>query len=241
LWAKANGAELVNDDGSPNLDDPKIVEALDYAHSLIAEQGGWSKFKAFRDTWDVFGSGNEMVKDQAGAFPWEGWYVNVLVQASPSIDLQCIHFTDRQGNPVSFCDGSAWCIPKGAKNTETAVRWMDTLTSTDTWLKAAAARQQTATKNHTMFTGLWTANPDADKQIKDKYVKPSGHAGFDQAVDNYYASTDYAFAIKPSRAGSEIKTAWTDAANRVLSGSQSSAQALKQAQGEAAKAFSSAK
>jgi multiple sugar transport system substrate-binding protein len=241
LWAKANGAELVNDDGSPNLDDAKIVEALDYAHSLIAEQGGWSKFKAFRDTWDVFGSGNELVKDQAGAFPWEGWYVNVLVQASPKLDLRCIHFTDRQGNPISFCDGSAWCVPKGAKNAETAVRWMKTVTATDTWLKAAAAREQTVEKNHTMFTGLWTGRADADHQIKTKYVKPSDNPGFDQAVKSYYESTEYAFAIKPSKASSEIKTAWTDAANRVLSGSQTAARALKQAQGEASGAFTSAK
>jgi len=240
LWARGNGAELVNDDGSPNLDDPKVVEALQYAHGLIAEQGGWSKFKAFRDTWDIFGSGNEFVKDQAGGFPWEGWYVNVLVQSSPQIDLRSIHFTDRQGKPTTFCDGSAWCVPKGAKNVTDAVRWMKVLTATDTWLKAAAAREQTATKNKTMFTGLWTANAQADHQIRAKYVHPSGKPGFDDAVNNYYDSTEFAFAIKPSRAGAEIKTAWTDAVNRVLSGSQTPAQAMRQAQQEAATAFASA-
>lgn len=31
---------LLNRDGSPNLDDPKVVEALDFAYSLIQEQGG---------------------------------------------------------------------------------------------------------------------------------------------------------------------------------------------------------
>ena len=240
LWAKANGAELVNDDGSPNLDDAKIVEALDYATSLIAEQGGWAKFKAFRDTWDLFGAGNQFAKNQAVAFPWEGWYVNVLAEASPTFALQSIHFTDRQGQPISFCDGSAWCIPKGAKNPQAAMNWMKTLTSTDTWLKAAAARAQTATKNKTVFTGLWTADTDADHQIQQKYVHASG-SGYDQAVTNYYASTEYAFAVKSSKAGSEIKTAWTDAANRVLSGSQKPAAALKQAQSEASRAFSSAK
>lgn len=240
LWAKANGAELVNSDGSPNLDDPKVIEALEFAHSLIAEQGGWSKFKAFRDSWDLFGAGNQFAKNQAVAFPWEGWYVNVLAEASPKLQLQSIHFTDRQGHPVSFCDGSAWCVPKGAANAGTAIDWMKTVTSTDTWLKAAAARAQTATKNKTIFTGLWTGDTEADHQIQHKYVSATG-SGFDQAVANYYASTEYAFAVKPSKAGSEIKTAWTDAANRVLSGSQNPSQALKQAQGEASKAFTAAK
>jgi multiple sugar transport system substrate-binding protein len=240
LWAKANGADLVNPDGSPNLADPKIIEALTYALSLIDEQGGWSKFKAFRDSWDLFGSGNEFAKDQAGAFPWEGWYVNVLVQASPRLDLRCVPFTDRQNRPISFEDGSAWCLPKGAKNPAAAGNWMKVMTATDTWLKAAVARQATVDKNKSIFTGLWTGRPDADQQIRAKYVKP-GTSGFTGAVENYYASTEYAFAITASKAGSEIKQAWQDAVNRALSGQQKPDAAMKQAQAEAAKAFSAAK
>jgi multiple sugar transport system substrate-binding protein len=240
LWAKANGAELVNPDGSPNLEDPKVIEALTFALSLIGEQGGWSKFKAFRDTWDLFGAKNEFKKDQAGAFPWEGWYVNVLVQSTPKLDLDSVPFTDRQGKPISFSNGSAWCLPKGAKNPAAAVNWMKVLTSTDTWLKAAAARQATVEKNKSIFTGLWTSNPTADAQVRAKYVKP-GQTGFDKAIQNYYASNEYAFSIAPSKAGNEIKTAWTDAVNRALSGQQKPDAAMKQAQSEAAKAFSAVK
>ncbi|MGW0086714.1 extracellular solute-binding protein [Streptomyces sp. NPDC003393] len=240
LWAKANGADLVHPDGSPNLDDPRIVEALTYALSLIDEQGGWSRFKAFRDTWDLFGSGNQFVKNQAGAFPWEGWYVNVLVQASPKVDLRSIPFTDRHGKPISFENGSAWCLPKGAGNPDAAVDWMKVMTSTDTWLRAGAARQATVEKNKTMFTGLWTANKEADQKVKATYVK-GGRTGFHQAIEHYYASTDYAFAVPGSKAGSEIKTAWQEAVNRALSGQQKPAAAMKQAQAEAGKAFEAAK
>jgi multiple sugar transport system substrate-binding protein len=240
LWAKANGADLVNPDGSPNLADPKIIEALTYTLSLIDEQGGWSRFKSFRDTWDLFGSGNEFAKDQAGAFPWEGWYVNVLVQSTPKLDLESLPFTDRQGKPLSFSNGSAWCLPKGAKNPAAAVNWMKVMTATDTWLKAGAARQATVDKNKTIFTGLWTANPAADAQIKAKYVKP-GQTPFDKAIQNYYASNEYAFSIAPSKASSEIKSAWSDAVNRALAGQQKPDAAMKQAQSEAAKAFSAVK
>ncbi|MEU8298826.1 sugar ABC transporter substrate-binding protein [Micromonospora sp. NPDC048909] len=240
LWAKANGADLVNPDGSPNLDDPRTIEALTYALSLINEQGGWSKFKAFRDTWDLFGAGNQFVKNQAGAFPWEGWYVNVLVQSSPKLDLQSVPFTDKQGTPISFENGSAWCLPKGAKNPAAAINWMKVMTSTDTWLKAGAARQATVEKNNSIFTGLFTANPSADDQIKAKYVKP-GQTGFHKAIENYYASTGYAFAIPGSKAGSEIKAAWQDAVNRALAGQQKPDAAMKQAQADASKAFSAAK
>jgi multiple sugar transport system substrate-binding protein len=240
MWAKANGAELVNPDGSPNLADPKVIEALTYALSLLGEQGGWSKFKAFRDSWDLFGSGNEFTKDQAVAFPWEGWYINVLVQATPKLQLDSLPFTDRQGKPLSFSSGSSWCVPKGAKNPAAAVNWMKVMTSTDTWLKAGAARQATVEKNKSIFTGLWTANPTADAQVKAKYVKP-GQTGFDKAIQNYYASNEYAFSVAPSKAGSEIKTAWTDAVNRALSGQQKPDAAMRQAQAEAGKAYSAVK
>ncbi len=40
LWAMANGAELVKPDGAPNLNDPKAVEALDFAAKLVAEDHG---------------------------------------------------------------------------------------------------------------------------------------------------------------------------------------------------------
>lgn len=240
LWAKGNGADLVNPDGSPNLADPRVIEALTYALSLIDEQGGWSKFKAFRDTWDIFGSGNQFAKDQAGAFPWEGWYVNVLVKASPKLDVQSVPFTDRQGRPVSFESGSAWCLPKGGKNPAAALTWMKTVTSLETWLKAAEARQKEADENDIPFTGLWTCSPTADQQIKAKYVKP-GTSGYDKAVQNYYASTEYAFPMNPSKAGDEIKVAWQEAANRALSGQQKPDAALKQAQSEASKAFSAVK
>jgi multiple sugar transport system substrate-binding protein len=240
LWAKANGADLVNADGSPNLDDPKTIEALTFALSLIGEQGGWSKFKAFRDTWDLFGAGNQFVKNQAGAFIWEGWYVNTLAQNSPSVDLQSVAFTDRQGKPISCENGSAWCLPKGSKNAAAAVNWMKVMTSTETWLKAGAAREAKVEKNKTIFTGLFTANPAADQQIKAKYVK-GGQTGFDQAIANYYASTEAAFAIPGSKAGSEIHEAWQEAVNRALSGQQTPDAAMKQAQSEASKAFSAAK
>ena len=78
LWAMANGAQIVKPDGSPNINDPKAVEALDFNLRLVKEQGGWNSYKAFRDSFDIFGAKNPLTVDQAGAFPMENWYVNVL-------------------------------------------------------------------------------------------------------------------------------------------------------------------
>jgi multiple sugar transport system substrate-binding protein len=224
LWAQINGATLVNDDGSPNLDDPKAVEALDYAVKLVKDQGGWTNFKAFRDSFDIFGDTNPLTKGTITAFPMENWYVNVLRDSIPAgLQLAATPVTNRQGEQVSTLGGSTWAIPKGAKNPKAACAWMKTMTSTDTWMKAAEARMAKVKQDKSFFTGLFTANK----------------TGFDQAVKAFYGTLDKATALNPSPAGAEIDSAWKSAVARALGG-QSAQQALGRAQEEAQAAFDKA-
>jgi multiple sugar transport system substrate-binding protein len=240
LWAKANGADLISSDGKKaQLDDPKVVQALQYAVSLINEQGGWNAFKAFRDTWDFFGGGNEFVKDQVGGFPIEDFYIGVLEPYTKKVQMSFEPFTDRQGNPISWETGSAWAIPKGAKHVKLACEWAKTMTETSSWIAAAKARIAIDKKNGTPFTGLFTANTQADDQINNKLYKP-GNTQFDKAAKLVESLQDKAFYIPASAAGAQVNTAYTSAVTRVLSGQQSAAQALKQAQHEAQQALDSA-
>jgi multiple sugar transport system substrate-binding protein len=241
LWAMNNGAELVKPGGEPNLNDPKAVEALSYAIKLVNDQGGWSNFKTFRDTFDIFGEKNQFTQDQLAVMPIENWYVNVLLDARKNgLELQSTPFTDRQGNPISTIGGSAWVVPKGAKNVDAACKWAKTLTSVETWNKAAEARMQTVAKDKSFFTGLFTGNKVADDQIKAKYLKPSGDAGFDQAINNYYSVLDVAKSMNPSSAGAEIEAAWKNAVGKALGGTVTPQAALDQAQSEAKTAFDKA-
>ncbi|MFF0266717.1 ABC transporter substrate-binding protein [Kribbella sp. NPDC004536] len=241
LWAMANGTELVKPGGEPNLNDPKAVEALQYTIKLIDDQGGWSNFKTFRDTFDIFGAKNQFTKDQLAAFPIENWYVNVLLDARANgLKLQSTPFTDRQGQPISTAGGSAWVVPKGAKNPNAACQWAKTMTSVETWQKAAEARMQTVAKDKTFFTGLFTGNKVADDKIKAEYLKPTGDAGFDAAIKNYYDVLDTAKALNPSPAGAEIDAAWKSAVAKALAGSATPQAALDQAQSEAKAAFDKA-
>jgi multiple sugar transport system substrate-binding protein len=103
MWAHADGVDLLSADGkTANLDDPKAVEALQYTMSLIDEQGGWNRFKSFRDTWDFFGAKNQVASDQVGAWPMESWYWNVMADNSPDVDVAAVPFTDRQGKPFTY-------------------------------------------------------------------------------------------------------------------------------------------
>jgi multiple sugar transport system substrate-binding protein len=240
LWAKANGADLLSDDGlTAQLDDPKAIEALEFAVSLIDEQGGWHRFKAFRDTWDFFGSGNQVAKDQIGFWPMESWYFQVLAENSPQVKITAVPFEDRDGNPITFFSGSGWAIPKGAKNPDLACAWAKTMTATDTWLTAARNRARLAKQQNKPFTGLYTANKEADERILHEVYKPFDPQ-FDRAVELLVQVQDDAFALPASPAGDQFNQAMQDNINRALEGQLSPAAALHRAQQEAQAAIDEA-
>jgi len=241
LWALINGAQIVKDGGAPNLNDPKAVEALDYAMGLVKDQGGWTSFKAFRDSFDIFGEKNPLTTGTITAFPMENWYVNVLRDSIPAgLELAAQPITDREGNPVSTLGGSAWAIPKGAKNPTAACAWAAEMTSTDTWMKAAEARIAKVKADKSFFTGLFTANKVADEKIRETYKEPAPEPGFEQAIQAFYDTLDSAKATPASAAGAQIDAAWKSAVSRALGGQPAQA-ALDQAQKEAQAAFDKAK
>jgi multiple sugar transport system substrate-binding protein len=239
LWAKAYGVDILSKDGlTPHLNDPRAVKALTYTMSLINAQGGWDKFKAFRDTWDFFGSKNQVAENQVGAWPMEQWYYNVLADVSPQVKITGLQFRNLKNQPIQYETGSAWAIPKGAKHPGAACTWAKTMTETSTWLAAANNRKAARAKTHTPYTGILTANAVADAQIYKGIPKINKY--FDEAVKKYYDQQRYSVGIPASPASAEFQTAWNDAINRVLAGKQSPKAALDQAQKEAVAAIKAA-
>ncbi|MQA24724.1 MAG: extracellular solute-binding protein [Micromonosporaceae bacterium] len=241
LWAKANGVSIISEDGTTaNLDDPKLVEALEYAVSLIDEHGGWGKFKSFRDSFDFFGDKNQFATDQLGAFPMEDWYLTVLEDVSPDEEITVLPFTSVAGEPVDFVTGSAWAITADSKHKDEACEFIKTMTDSKTWVKAARAKAEARDSEGKPYVGTYTGNAVADEVIFGELVKPSGNAGLDNGVQVVLKAQESAFALPSSPAGAEFQKAWQDAVNRVLSGDQKPGKALAQAQQEAQKALDKA-
>jgi len=240
LWAKANGVDILSKDGlHPHLNDPRAVAALQFAVSLINAQGGWDKFKSFRDTWDFFGSNNEIAADQVGAFPMEQWYYNVLAGSSPKVKITALQFRNKKRQPINYETGSAWAIPKGSKNPQAACTWMKSMTSVSTWLAAAKNRAQIRKAKNQPYTGISTGNALADDAIY-KQTYTSINPFFDQTVKKVLDVQRFSFNVPASPASNEFRTAWNDAINRVLAGQQTAKAALDQAQKESVAAIKAA-
>jgi multiple sugar transport system substrate-binding protein len=240
LWAKAYGVDILSKDGlHANLNAPGAVKALQYAMSLINEQGGWNKFKSFRDTWDFFGSDNQVDKNQVGAWPMEQWYYNVLASSSPDVHITALQFRNLKNQPINYETGSAWAIPKGSKNPQAACAWAKAMTSTSTWMAAAKNRASIDKKANTPYTGISTGNSLADQQIYSQ-TYTSINPYFDEAVKKVLDVQRFSFGIPASPASAEFLAAWQNAVNRVLAGQQTPKQALDQAQKEATAAIKAA-
>jgi multiple sugar transport system substrate-binding protein len=240
LWAKANGVDLLSEDGTQaNIDDPAVVEALEFTVSLIEAQGGWGAFKSFRDSWDFFGAENQFASNQLGVFPMEDWYLNVLNENSPDVALTAKPFMGVDGQPVDFVTGGAWVIPAESDFPEQACDYIKTMTSADAWIAAAEARAEAREADGLVFTGVYTGNSVADETIFGEMVKLD-EGTYGPAVQAVLDAQEAAFSLPSSRASAEFQTAWQDAVNRVLAGEQEAAEALAQAQTEAQEALDAA-
>ncbi|WP_345801426.1 extracellular solute-binding protein [Microbacterium sp. AZCO] len=229
LWAKANGADLISQDGKKaQLDDPKVVEALTWAVSIYDDQGGFSAVKAYRDSADFFGEGNQFATNVLGAMPMEQWYVNVLNDVSPTAPMAFDTVRDKKGDTIAYASGSAWAIPAGSANPEAACRWAKSMTSVKAWEAAANARIDARTKDGKPFTGILTGNADADTMIQGMVT--SGGEPWDTAVKKMYEANNNTFALPANPADAEFTTAMQDAVNSVLNGQAKPEDALKKAQ-----------
>jgi multiple sugar transport system substrate-binding protein len=240
LWVKWFGKDLISKDGrKAQLNTKEAVAALNFAHSLIVDHGGWNRFKAFRDTFDYFGRINPMSGNQMAATPFESFWYNVLAEGAP-VNITAKYFTNRKGGPITMLSGSGWVIPRGAKNPGLACKFMKAMTAVETWKAVAKSRYDLRKRQGRAFTGLYTANTQADVKIFEDIYQPMGNKDFDDAVTLLVRAPRYGFAIPLSPASAQFRVAWVDAVNRVLEGRQSPRQALDQAQREAQDAIDKA-
>jgi multiple sugar transport system substrate-binding protein len=211
---------------------------LTWAVGVYDEQGGFAKVKAYRDSADFFGEGNQFATDVLGAMPMEQWYLNVLNDVSPDAPMAFGTIKDHEGNTIAYNSGSAWAIPKGSPNPGAACRFAKVMTTADSWVAAAQARLDLRNKDGKPFTGVLTGNDDADTAIQA--MTTATEDPWKTGVEVMYEANSNTFALPPNPADAEFKTAWQDAVNRVLNGQQEPQEALDQAQEEAQAALDEA-
>jgi multiple sugar transport system substrate-binding protein len=241
LWTAADGGQMLSADGkTAMLNTPEVVEALTFGTDLVKRAGKYSEFKATREAVDFFGKDNQYAKNTVGAMPIDDFYLNILADVSPKAGFTVSPVLDRQNKPINVSGGSAWAIPKGSKHPDQACQFAKVMTAADTWVAAAKARAAALRKEGGYYLGTNTGNAVADQRIRTEVFKPTGVPALDNGAKVLQQAQDSAIALPATYAGAEFEKAYTDAATRVLEGSQTPQQALDQAQTEAQKALDAA-
>ncbi|HLR55464.1 MAG TPA: extracellular solute-binding protein [Actinomycetales bacterium] len=241
LWAKVNGVSLLSDDArTVVLDAPEVVEALEFANNIYEIQGGFSAVKAYRDSADFFGEGNQFATDVLGGMPMEQWYVNVLNDVSEDASMAFDAFRGFDGEPIAYATGSAWAIPADTESEAAACRFMKLMTETDAWMEAAQERADQREESGQLFTGLLTANVEADDAIREKFITDDAPAPWGDAINAMYEANDHTFSFPANPADAQFTTAWQDAVNRVLNGEMEAQESLEKGQEEAQEALDEA-
>lgn len=236
LWVAAAGGSLLSDDGTTaSLDSQEAIDSLTWAVGIYDDQGGFSEVKAFRDSADFFGEGNQFATNVLGAMPMEQWYINVLNEVSPDAPMAFDTVRTTSGDPIAFAGGSAWAIPSGTENAAAACRWAKAMTSVDAWRAAADARLAVREEEGKPFTGILTGNSVADEEIRGMVT--SGGEPWDSGIEAMYEANDHTVSLPANPADAEFEQAMQDAVNSVLNGEATPEEALAEAQETAQKAL----
>jgi multiple sugar transport system substrate-binding protein len=242
LWVKYFGGSIISPNGlKAQLNTPQAVKALQFTTSVINAEGGWNKFVSFRNTFDFFGGGNPLLKDQLGMWPMESFIYNVFANNTPKQQIAARYFTNQKGGPISFLSGNGWVIPKGSSNFADACAYMKAVTSVDAWVIAGKKRYDARKAANQAFTGLYTANAAADKKLYEDIYHETGNPAYNDAVKILVNASKYGFELPPTPAGAQFANAYNSAVQRVLTGQQSIKAALAQAQKEAQAAINANK
>lgn len=240
LWMLSFGGQTIDKDGKPALDNENNVKAIEFLKEIYDAQGGYANAKSFVDSFDVFGDNNSYVADQVGGAVFDQWYPNVLTSYADQVQLGATPVMTQDGKPFTVASGSSFVIPTKAKNPSAACAWLISLTSPEAWQAAGEARAETTANDpgrHGINTGLFTGSPESDQAIRDAYVKPSDYPGFDQVIDTYYTVAANGQSFGSSPAGQQIQTELQNAVTSALLGEKAPADALKDAQDAAMRAY----
>ena len=241
LWVRAHGGDLVAEDGTPQINSPEAVQALEFAKSIIDQYGSHAEFLEARGaTGNFFGEGNQFELHTEGAFLMQQWYLNILAESSPDVDISAQPFLTPEGEPLTWADGDMLGIAAASDNKDAACAFVTSVLSTDAWMAAADARAAARDEAGLPNVGTVTGNIEADEYIFSETVDLADYPNLEQAVQTYLDLQDAAFVIPQSPASEEVQQAWASAVDAVLNGDMEAHEALDQAQQEAEDAIATA-
>ncbi len=197
LWGEGNGGSFMSDDGKQTTyDDPKVVDALQWGVDAYDKQGGYQKYQAVATTWQ---GDEQFARGLVALAEYENWMLGIVARVAPDLNFRVYPILERGGTtPVSYSGGSAWCIPKNAKDPDAAWAFIDFMNRLDTWRAGAAGVKKYQQDQGRPYVPSLTGSKTADQMQIDEYYEPIAEQ-FDAAVKLWPEILQDSFPIPVSK------------------------------------------
>ena len=116
LWAKANGADLISEDGrTAQLDDPAVVEALEFAVGDLRRAGRLRRGQGASATPRTSSAtATSSPAARSARCRWSSGTSTCSTTSRPTRRWPSTPCATAEGEPIACASGSAWAIPKGS-------------------------------------------------------------------------------------------------------------------------------
>lgn len=134
LYGWQNGGRFMSEDGKTcTLDDPRIVEALQYMVDIYNALGGIEKVSVFETTFQA-GEFDPFMTGQVAMKIDGDFFLRFVADLAPNLRFGVVPAPPPQGRePITWSGGFCWAIPEGSDNTEAAFEMVRFLNTTRMW------------------------------------------------------------------------------------------------------------
>lgn len=185
LYGWQNGGEFLSPDGRTcTLDDPRIVEALEYTLGLNDALGGYEKVDVLQSTFqggemDPFFTGRVVMKIDGD------WYLNAVTDLAPNLRFGVAPPPPPKGRtPITWSGGFSWAIPEGSRHPDAAFEMVRFLLAERMWRYQAEVNSRffrsrgrayvpimapMPAVNAWYYENVIANNPDLPQRVKQAY------------------------------------------------------------------------
>lgn len=174
LYGFQNGGQFLSDDGrTAMLNQPEIVEALEFMVKGYDIAGGAENVKAFQGD---LGKGPEdpFLHGQVAMKIDGNWNFSRFARYKPDLNFGVALAPTPDGtNPITWAGGWSYAIPKGAKNPEEALEVIKYVTTEGELVKSEArAKYNKEEQGSEYFIPGISAHTETANKLYQKYIEP---------------------------------------------------------------------
>ncbi|WP_105615585.1 ABC transporter substrate-binding protein [Vallitalea okinawensis] len=174
LYGFQNGGQFLSDDGrTAMLNQPEIVEALEFMVEGYDLGGGAEKINTFKQ--DLQGGADDPFINGIVGMKIDGnWTIGSIARYKPDLDFACAiaPTPDENTDPITWAGGWSYCIPKNAKHAKEGFEAIKYVTTDGMLIQAEASAKYNKEEQGSQYyiPSLAAHKPTAEK-LFEKYVE----------------------------------------------------------------------